>query len=35
MYRVCFRASMLLASALLGLALLGDRPGQAATDGPA
>src|SRR4029077_20312982 len=34
MHRVCLRASMLLASALLGLALLGDRSAQAASDGP-
>jgi putative spermidine/putrescine transport system substrate-binding protein len=34
MHRVCLRASMLLASALLGLALLGDRSARAASDGP-
>jgi putative spermidine/putrescine transport system substrate-binding protein len=34
MHRVCLRARMLLASALLGPALLGDRPVQAASDGP-
>ena len=34
MHRVCFSASMLLASALLGLVLLCNRPAQAAPDAP-
>ena len=34
MHRVCLSASMLLASALLGISLLCNRPAQAAPDGP-